>query len=351
MKAEPDSTSEHTGWHGPKAPVTIPRVVKGTRNDAFSHHDGTGEFSRDVLSGLLRKAKSLPSKYFYDERGSQLFDEICELDEYYPTRTEVGILRAHAGEMATMLGRNVQLVELGSGSSTKTRLLLDALSGPAQYVPVDISREHLEKSANKLARDYPGLQICPVAADYTKRFALPECDRSMRAAAYFPGSTVGNFAPGEACDFLARLSTMVTRGAGPRGALLIGVDLKKDPQLLHAAYNDRAGVTAQFNLNVLARINRELGADFVLPRFRHYAFYNAPLGRVEMHLVSAARQRVTIAGRTIAFDDGESIHTECSYKYTVREFSILAAQAGFALEKVWTDGDNLFSVQYYTARS
>jgi dimethylhistidine N-methyltransferase len=298
-------------------------------------------FLADVLAGLAQDPKTLPCKYFYDERGSALFDRICTLPEYYPTRTELAILRRHAGAMAAALGPRCLLVEYGSGSSTKTRLLLDRLAAPAAYVPVDISREHLLHSAQALAAHYPALRVIPVCADFTQPFALPEVSGAARVVGYFPGSTIGNFAPAEARKFLASVAEQC--GAG--GALLIGVDLEKPRSVLEPAYDDARGVTAEFNRNLLRRVNRELGGDFDLAAFDHRAFWNAALGRVEMHLVSRRDQVVHLAGRTIPFAKGESIHTENSHKYEIGGFAELSAAAGFGVERVWTDDAGLFSVQ------
>jgi L-histidine N-alpha-methyltransferase len=298
-------------------------------------------FLADVLHGLAQHPKTLPCKYFYDERGSALFDRICTLPEYYPTRTELGILRRHAGAMAAALGPRCLLVEYGSGSSTKTRLLLDRLVAPAAYVPVDISREHLVYSAEALAAHYPHLRVVPVCADFTQPFALPELAGADRVVGYFPGSTIGNFAPAEARKFLAS----VAEQCGPGGALLIGVDLEKPRSVLEPAYDDARGITAEFNRNLLRRVNRELGGDFDLAAFDHRAFWNAALGRVEMHLVSRHDQVVHLAGRPIPFAKGESIHTENSHKYELAGFAELAAAAGFGVERVWTDDAGLFSVQ------
>jgi dimethylhistidine N-methyltransferase len=303
----------------------------------------TDAFLDDVLAGLGGRPKSLPCKYFYDERGSELFAQICELAAYYPTRTELRIMQCHAGEMAALIGPRARLVELGSGNSSKTRVLLDRLARPEAYVPVDISAEYLTRSASALARDYPHVPILPVSADYSRPFDLPRLARAARTVVYFPGSTIGNLVPTEARRFLQ----VVARVAGPGGGLLIGVDLKKDPRILHAAYNDPEGVTAAFNLNLLVRINRELGGDFDLGRFRHDAFYDQRHGRIEMQLVSTARQIVRVARTSHAFDEGEAITTEYSYKYGLGEFERLASRAGFALRRAWTDEEELFSVQYY----
>ena len=291
------------------------------------------DFLHDVLHGLRRRRKRLPCKYFYDAAGSALFDRICELDEYYLTRCELDLLRRHAAEMAEAAGPGAALIEYGSGSSLKTRLLLDQLREPAAYVPVDISGEHLNRSAARLRRRYPALPVLPVAADFTQPFELPPLPPDVgRRVVLFSGSTIGNFRPTEA----ARLLRQMARVCGPDGALLVAADLKKDRAILEAAYNDRLGVTAAFNLNLLTRINRELHADFVVERFRHHAFYNARRGRMEMHLVSLANQTVHLGGVALAFARGETIRTEFSYKYSPSDFAELAKRAGL---KVRADVD------------
>jgi dimethylhistidine N-methyltransferase len=306
----------------------------------------THRFRADVMHGLARPAKELPCKYFYDERGSRLFEQICELDEYYLTRTELAIMRQFAGAMAARLGPRCLLVEFGSGSSTKTRLLLDQLEKPAAYVPVDISGAHLERSARILAAEYPGLPVLPMHADFTAPLTLPQdLSPGARRVVYFPGSTIGNFTPAEAQALLGRARALCGLGGG----LLIGVDLKKDRQTLEAAYNDARGVTREFNLNLLRRINRELAGDFRLDRFRHHAFYNAEAGRIEMHLVSTGRQAVRIGPARIAFAAEENVRTEYSYKYDVEGFGTLAASAGWTVEQVWTDERRLFGVLYLAA--
>jgi len=317
-----------------------------TRSAVFSFHDrlpDTGSFFDDVIAGLSLPRKALPPKYFYDERGCELFEAICGTPEYYPTRAETVLMQERAGAMARRLGSRCALIEYGSGSARKTRILLDALA-PVAYVPIDIAREQLKSAASEIARDYPGLEVAAVCADYSRPLALPEIDGldARRKIVYFPGSTVGNLTPAEAASFLGNVRNLV----GPGGGLLIGVDLRKDAALLNAAYNDRQGVTAEFNLNLLARINRELGADFDLAAFRHQAFYNEPPGRIEMHLLSLRRQRVRISGRAIRFRAGETIHTENSYKYSVTGFQTLARGAGFDPVKWWTDAKRLFAVHY-----
>jgi dimethylhistidine N-methyltransferase len=297
----------------------------------------------ELIAGLARPRKALPPKYFYDRRGCRLFEAICRLPEYYPTRTETAIMRAHVREMAHHIGRGCVLIEYGSGSSRKTRILIAAVS-PLAYVPIDIAAEQLETSCRALARAFPRLAVFGVCADYTRPFALPPPVRAMRArrVVYFPGSTIGNFTPGQARRFLSRVRALV----GPGGGLLVGVDLKKERARLEAAYDDARGVTAAFNLNLLARLNREWGANFDLSAFRHRAFYNAARGRIEMHLVSTRQQRVRLAGRVFHLHAGETIHTENSYKYSVREFGALARSAGFARGACWTDPARLFAVHY-----
>jgi dimethylhistidine N-methyltransferase len=291
-----------------------------------------------VVAGLAQRRKRLPPKLFYDADGSALFDAITALPEYYPTRTEIGLLRRHGEEMASLLGADVEVVELGSGSDVKIRLLLDALR-PKTYMPVDISGAHLLRAATAIARDYPDLGVHALCADYTRTLALPEAGGTRRAA-FFPGSSIGNFEPSEVVVLLGRIAGLL----GPGGRLIVGVDIKKAPGLLHAAYNDSRGITAAFNRNLLARINRELGGDFDLDAFEHRAFYDKALGRIEMHLVARSAQRVRIDGHRFAFAPGESIHTENSYKYGVTEFLSLAASAGYTGERVWLDDDRLFSV-------
>lgn len=311
-----------------------------------SFHDVTPEpdrFHDDVIAGLSRPQKSLPPKYFYDARGCALFEAICDLPEYYLTRAELELMRAHVGDMARRLGPGCALIEFGSGSGRKTRVLI-AASHPVAYIPVDIAREELDATAAAIAREFPRLRVIAVRADYSRPFALPRLDGlgARRRIVYFPGSTIGNLTPTEATAFLAGARELL--GAG--GGLLIGVDLKKAPARLDAAYNDSRGVTAAFNLNLLARINRELGADFDLSAFRHRAFYDEAAGRIEMHLVSVKAQTVTIGGRAILFREGETIHTENSCKYSVREFQELARSAGLTPVECWMDSGRLFSVHY-----
>jgi dimethylhistidine N-methyltransferase len=301
-------------------------------------------FRTDVLAGLSRPQKRLPSKYFYDAAGSRLFDRITELDEYYPTRTELGIMCASAGAMAERCGPRCLLVELGAGSLVKVRLLLDRLDRPAGYVPVDVSADHLRAASAALADDYPDLSVKPLAADFTRAFSLPAVPAARRVV-YFPGSTIGNFDPPEAGALLRRVARLVGHGGG----LILGVDLRKDPAVIEPAYNDRRGVTAAFNRNLLVRINRELGADFDPASFRHRAFYDRERSRIEMHLVSVADQRVRVGDAVFAFRAGETIHTENSYKYDLGELTAGAAECGLRADEVWTDEKSYFAVLYFTA--
>jgi L-histidine Nalpha-methyltransferase len=300
-------------------------------------------FYAELLRGLSQRPKSIAAKFFYDETGCRLFDEICGLDEYYLTRTEMRILREKAAEICALIGPDCRLVEFGSGSSAKTRILLDHLHAPAAYVPVDIAPEHLLRSSAKLARAYPELCITPVCADFTKAFTLPEMPcPARRTVAFFPGSTIGNLEPAEAENFFRKISLL----CGPGGGLLIGVDLKKDRLTLERAYNDAQGVTARFNLNLLTRINRSFGAGIRPEKFRHHAFYNEEFGRIEMHLVSLVEQTIQLNGTTLFFREGEHIVTEHSYKYSVDEFVKLAGRSGWAVKGLWTDNASLFSVHY-----
>jgi len=304
-------------------------------------------FRADVLKGLRAPKKELPCKYFYDEVGSALFERITELEEYYPTRTELGIMERHAGEMADRIGPRCLLIEYGSGSSLKTRHLLDQLNEPAGYVPVDVSGEFLGHSARALSEEYPGLEVLPVCADFTRPLSLPECQKTAaRRVVYFPGSTLGNFTPMSAQALLRQTAIL----CGRDGGILLGVDLQKDTRVLEAAYNDRQGVTAAFNRNILARINRELDADFDIGQFAHRAYYNTALGRIEMHLVSRRDQVVRVGGKRFFFAAGESIHTENSYKYSLHALADLASACGFVAEQVWTDERQYFSVAYLTLR-
>jgi len=301
----------------------------------------------EIIEGLAQPQKTLSPKFFYDHTGSKLFDEICELPEYYLTRSEQEIMQAYSAEIAEIIGPNASLIEFGSGSSLKTRTLLSHMGSPAAYVPVDISREHLEAAARSLATEFPDLEILPVAADFTRPFPLPQ-PRVMpeRNLVYFPGSTIGNFGPESALELLR----VMHQEAGEDGALLIGVDLQKDKAILEAAYNDEAGVTAQFNLNILKRLNNEFDADFDPGKYKHKAIYDDESGRIEMRLVSTHQQRVSVGGRTFELAAGEFIVTEHSHKYTLEGFRKMAMLAGFQVDKVWTDSAGYFSVQLCTRR-
>ena len=303
----------------------------------------TTAFAADVVAGLTVTPKRLPPKYFYDQAGSELFERITTLPEYYPTRCELDILHAHAKDIAALIPDGAALIEFGSGASTKTRIVLRAAK-LAAYVPVDISAEFLDVQVNTLKREFPEVAMLPVAADFSQTFALPVAAQSMPRTGFFPGSTIGNLEPHEAAAFLRQAGRIL----GPRASFIVGVDLIKDEKVLHAAYNDRQGVTAQFNRNLLTRINRELGAKFNLASFEHHAFYNRERSRIEMHLASLKRQRVTVCGERIEFRAGETIHTENSYKYSIESFGALARGAGWTPVAVWTDKDNYFSVQVLT---
>ena len=300
----------------------------------------------DVIAGLSSDPRALPCKYFYDERGAALFQKICELPEYYVTRTEIDILSRHHSEIAAQIGPNVELIGLGTGAGTKTRIVIEALEKPAVYVPVDISEKQLRKSSAFFGKIFPNLEILPVCADYLQPVVLPSPrHKPARNVVYFPGSTIGNFEPTEALEFLRRIANV----AGQGGGLLIGVDLQKDQNVIEAAYNDQAGVTAEFNLNLLAHINRETGANFDLTRWRHRAIYNTEAGRIEMYLISATDQTVRIQDRQFHFRADEKILTEHSYKHTPEGFIALAHQAGFDFLKLWTDDARLFGVFYFVA--
>ncbi len=295
-------------------------------------------FAADVIAGLTAKPKHLPPKYFYDLAGSDLFDRITRLPEYYPTRSELGLLSKHAPAIASLFPPGCGLIEFGSGSSRKARILLRAAASVEAYIPVDISGDFLQQDAAQVRRDFPHLAVYPVVADFTMMTEPPVAVASMPRAGFFPGSTIGNFEPHEAAAFLRR----ATRILGAGSVFVVGVDLVKAPDILYRAYNDAEGVTAQFNLNLLARINRELGANFDLAAFEHHAFYNAERNRIEMHLASTKRQKVRIRNVTIDFRAGETIHTENSYKYSVDSFQALAHGSGWSPLAAWTDG--LFSV-------
>ena len=306
------------------------------------------DFLADAITGLSSNPRSLPCKYFYDERGAALFQKICELPEYYITRTEIDILDRNRTEIASHLGPNIGLIGLGTGAGTKTRILIEALENPAVYIPVDISEKQLRESTALFRKTFPDLEILPVCADYLQPVMLPSPrQKPARNIVYFPGSTIGNFEPDEAVQFLHRVANVCQKNGG----LLIGADLKKDPLVLEAAYNDRAGVTGQFNLNLLTRLNRELGADFDPESWRHRAVYNSDAGRVEMYLISEIDQFVHLDEQKFHFRRSEKIITEFSYKYAPEEFATLAGKAGFRFVRMWTDNARLFGVFYFVAAS
>ncbi len=301
------------------------------------------DFLNTVRDGLCLSPKSIPPKFFYDAQGSKLFDMICTTPEYYPTRTETGILETFGEQMATVIGTSSNIIELGSGSATKTPLLLKHLEQDASYTPVDICEPHLRQSTQRLQAMFPALQMKPVHADYTCMPSLELNDiDSQRQVVFFPGSTIGNSTPQEAHDLLRQMAHLV----GEDGAMLIGVDSKKSPEILNAAYNDASGHTAAFNLNLLGRMQRELGAELNENGFEHYAYYNAEIGRIEMHLVSKHKQQILLNGDTFHFEPGETIHTENSYKYTPDEFHALSKQAGWHPKMQWSDSEGLFNIHY-----
>ena len=297
---------------------------------------------REVLQGLEKEQKQLPSKYFYDERGSHLFEEITELDEYYLTRTEIDIMQSNMPDIIHTVGNDVVLMELGSGSSRKTRLLLDHLSCITAYIPVEISEQFLESVVQNLATGYPDLTVKPISTDYTQPFELPEINQQYsQLVVFYPGSTIGNFHPPEAKQFLNTVANLME----PNDAMLVGVDLKKDTDVLETAYNDQNGITAAFNKNILHHINRKLDGNFDSDNFKHHAFFNADEGRIEMHLIAQKDHTITVADEDFSFLKGESIHTENSYKYSVKEFKELVTP-WFTVNEVWTDPNNYFSLQY-----
>lgn len=303
------------------------------------------EFAQAMREVLRTRPRVISPKFFYDARGAALFEAICDLPEYYLTRTELGLYARHAPEMASLMGTNAEIIEFGAGAMSKIRILLDAMDAPVRYVPLDISVEHLHSSAANLARQYPHLAVKPLAVDFSAGFTLPAmAPGAGRRVGFFPGSSLGNFTPPEARDFLASAANAL-RGGG----LLIGIDLVKDPGILHAAYNDAAGITAAFNRNLLVRSNRELGTTFVPGDFAHYAFFNPHASRVEMHLVCRQTQRIRLNGELYELPAGDSVHTENSHKYTLEGFRSLAVAAGFTPGQCWYDAENWFSVHWLTA--
>ena len=322
--------------------ASVERSIDWFRDAGRPHRDDRALLA-SVLEGLRQHPKRISPVWFYDERGSCLFDEICELPEYYVTRTELAILREHLPEMSALIGPHACVIEPGSGTSLKTRLLLDALDRPDCYIPVDVAREHLIAAVSQLRTEHPRLLVHPICADFTDAFSVPDTGDSRRVV-YFPGSTIGNFDRREAVQLLARL-----RGVTQNGAMLIGVDLAKDPRVLVPAYDDAAGVTAAFNLNALEHLNREVGTDFDLEAFQHRAVWNPVESRIEMHLVSERPQCVTLGDEVIEFDEGEALVTEHSHKYTLEHFARLARAAGWRVEHVWMDPQRSFSIQWLVA--
>jgi len=311
---------------------------------AHRFEEQTSALARDVVDGLSQHPKRLPPKYFYDAAGSELFEQITLVPEYYPTRTELGILRERGSAIAAFVPNGAALVEFGAGATTKVRLLLNECAFAA-YVPVDISGDFLKAQADALRRDFPGLAVLPVTADFTAPFALPEAIAGKPKIGFFPGSTIGNFEPHEACAFLRTARDILGQNAG----MIVGVDLEKDDRVLYEAYNDKAGVTARFNLNLLNRINRELGGNFDPSAFTHRAIYNRERHRIEMHLISRKAQTVRVLGRSFSFRTGETIHTENSYKYSLERFAALARGSGWTPRACWTDSAGMFSVHALVA--
>jgi dimethylhistidine N-methyltransferase len=313
------------------------KLMQNVKCGATAPHD---EFVEALHNGMASKPKSIPSRFFYDEAGSELFEEITRLDEYYPTRTEMDILKTQSAQIASELGSNCLLVEFGSGSSLKTELILDKLDAPAGYVPIDISPTALDEATSRLKHRYPKLKVVSVVADFSQPIALPGALSQFRRAGFFPGSTIGNLHPADAIALLSNFRDTL----GPNSILLVGIDLQKNIQVLRAAYNDARGVTAAFNLNLLHRANKEADANFDVTAFRHEAIYDEQQGRIEMHLVSKRAQSVTIGGVRYSFEEGEIIHTENSYKYTLDSYRSLAAQSGWRTTCIMTDAKHYFAV-------
>jgi dimethylhistidine N-methyltransferase len=329
---------------GTRIQENIMNVHGSALAEAHLPDEQTSAFAREAIGDLSQRPKRLSPKYFYDATGSELFEAITRLPEYYPTRTELSILRDRGGEIAAIIPKGAALIEFGAGATTKVRLLLEKCTIGA-YVPVDISGDFLKDQADTLRQDFPGLAVYPVAADFTTPFALPAEIAAMPKVGFFPGSTLGNFEPHEACGFLRSAREILGKGA----QMIIGVDLEKDERVLYDAYNDAAGVTARFNLNVLVRINRELGGNFDLSAFTHRAIYNRERHRIEMHLISKKSQSVRLLGTSLAFRAGESIHTENSYKYSLDRFTALARGSGWTPRESWTDKAGMFSVHALVA--
>jgi dimethylhistidine N-methyltransferase len=321
----------------------LPQVSEDQQNFVTALPDEKNNPAEDILKGLQKEQKELPTKYFYDERGSKLFDQICTLDAYYLTRTEIGILSENIDEIVGLVEPRPIIIEFGSGSSAKTRILLDHLTDVTAYMPVDIASEQLSQTVEALREEYPEIEIISVNADYTRAFNLPLVDSMVsNKLAFFPGSSLGNFYPEEAAAFMDNVGQVI----GPGGGFLIGVDLQKDHEVLNRAYNDPVGLTAAFNLNMLVHINRTASANFDPDKFTHHAFYNCGESRIEMHLISKSDQTVQLAGEDVFIRAGENILTEVSYKYSLESFTALAAKAGFETRKTWLDSKKYFSVHY-----
>jgi dimethylhistidine N-methyltransferase len=320
-------------------------MTRESHGAVLDREPAKSDFLSETVAGLSSTPRTLPCKYFYDARGAALFQKISELPEYYLTRAELQILDHYSADIAAALGREIELIGLGTGAGTKTRILLEKLEAPTAYIPVDISKKQLERSTALFRKIFPTLEILPVCADYLEPIHLPSPARqATHKIVYFPGSTIGNFEPDAARQFLRRVANHCRRGGG----LLIGADLQKDRHILERAYNDSAGVTEQFNLNLLARANRQLGADFDLEQWRHYAVYNSTQGRIEIYLISEIDQTVRIHDHQFEFRAGERITTEYSYKYTKESFTELARSAGFEFGQMWTDDACWFGVFYFT---
>lgn len=314
----------------------------------FNYMPAADDFREEVLAGLSKEPKRLPCKFFYDERGMELFDQICEVEEYYPTRTEIGILEQNISEITSVVGENCLLVEFGCGSGIKTQMLLRNLNAPAAYIPIDIEKSSLVSFSKQLKEEHPDLEVLPVCADFNSPIILPPASRHVeKTVTFFPGSTIGNFEPEEATNFMRNVASL----CGKDGSLLLGVDLKKDVRTLEAAYNDEEGVTAAFNLNLMSRIQKEFDADLSLESFAHDAVFDEEHSRIEMHIVSLEEQLAKLDGKVVPFKKGERIVTEYSYKYDLDDFGALADRAGFKVSSVWTDEDDMFSVQYLIVNS
>ncbi len=329
-----------------ESPMCLADTSSGEARETHALDVAGGEFAAALIAGLSARSKSIPCRFFYDAQGSRLFERITDLPEYYPTRTETGILRGHADDLATLAPPRSVLIEFGSGSSTKTEILLEAMPQLHAYVPIDISASALEEAEERIAKCFPALRVMPIVGDFSKPLQLPADIAGKRRLGFFPGSTIGNLTEREAVGLLSSMRSIL----GAEGVLVVGADLKKDVRRLLAAYDDAEGVTAAFNLNLLQRANRELGADFDLYAFDHRATYDMRHGRIDMHLVSRVAQVVTVLGHRFRFRAGEHIHTEHSHKYDIDGFGDLVRRAGWHPQACWTDAERLFSVHVLSAR-